>query len=158
MRCRHSACSLLFRDFWGGPQRGQQQSATQTLGVHLLGMEIWKVSSDAGSHTDLQNPTESSQKEKPIRNFSIEPSSVILTRLQMPVLEDAVCETSSYAVALALLFSFWDSFSTQLQIQKFVTCFVLCSCSSGVFQSGAPKGGGGLPRLGPRGGFATMQR
>ena len=29
-----------FRDFRGGPRRGQQQSATQTLRVHLLGIEI----------------------------------------------------------------------------------------------------------------------
>ena len=38
------------------------------------------------SHTDLQNPAEFSPKGKPIRNFSIDPTSSIRTRLRTPFL------------------------------------------------------------------------
>ena len=47
---------------------------------------IWKFSIDPGSPTDLQNPAELSPKGKPIRNFSIDPTSSIRTRLRTPFL------------------------------------------------------------------------
>ena len=47
---------------------------------------IWKFSIDPGSHTHWQNPAEFSPKEKPIRNFSIEHTSSIRTRLRTPFL------------------------------------------------------------------------
>ena len=39
MRCRHSTHTLLSRGCWGSPGQGQQQFATQTLRVHLLGID-----------------------------------------------------------------------------------------------------------------------
>ena len=48
---------------------------------------IRKFSIDPGSHTDLQNPVEFSSKGKPIRNFSIGPTSSIRTRLRTPFLQ-----------------------------------------------------------------------
>ena len=45
---------------------------------------IRKFSIDFGSHTDLQNAAEFSPKGKPIRNFSIDPTSSIRTRLRTP--------------------------------------------------------------------------
>ena len=41
---------------------------------------IWKFSIDPRSHTDLQNPADFSPKGKPIRNFSIDPTSSIWIR------------------------------------------------------------------------------
>ena len=40
VRCRHSVHGLFFRGCQGSPGGGQQQFATQTLRVHLLGLEI----------------------------------------------------------------------------------------------------------------------
>ena len=47
---------------------------------------IRKFSIDFGSHTDLQNAAEFSPQGKPIRNFSIDPTSSIRTRLRTPFL------------------------------------------------------------------------
>ena len=47
---------------------------------------IRKFSIDSGSHMDLENPVEFSPKGKPIRNFSIDPTSSIRTRLRTPFL------------------------------------------------------------------------
>ena len=47
---------------------------------------IQKFSIDPGSHTHLQNQAEFSPKVKPIRNFSIDPTSSIRTRLRTPLL------------------------------------------------------------------------
>ena len=45
-----------------------------------------KFSIDSASHTDMQNPAEFSPKEKPIRNFSIDPTSSIQIALWTPFL------------------------------------------------------------------------
>ena len=47
---------------------------------------IRKFSIDSGSHTDWQKQAEFSPKGKPIRNFSINPTSSIRTRLRTPFL------------------------------------------------------------------------
>ena len=47
---------------------------------------IRKFSIDPGSHIDLQNPAKFSPKGKPIRNFSIDFTSSIRTRLRTPFL------------------------------------------------------------------------
>ena len=48
---------------------------------------IRKFRIDPGIHTNLQNPAEFSPKGKPIRNFSIDPTSSIRTQLRTPFLQ-----------------------------------------------------------------------
>ena len=55
---------------------------------------IRKFSIDSGSHTDWQNPAEFSPKGKPIRNFSIDPTSSIRTSIADAIFADAISETS----------------------------------------------------------------
>ena len=57
-----------------------------------------KFSIDPGSHTDWQNPAEFSPKGKPIRNFSIGPTSSIRTSIADAIFADAISETSSSLV------------------------------------------------------------
>ena len=64
VRCRHSTYSLLFRGLSGGPQRGQQQSATQTLRVHLLGIDKWPTGSQQGLSKRGRGPEGANQAEK----------------------------------------------------------------------------------------------
>ena len=55
------------------------------------------------SHTDLQNPAEFSRKGKPIRNFSINPTSSIRTSIADAVLADAISETPNFLLELQVL-------------------------------------------------------
>ena len=54
---------------------------------------IRKFSIDSGSHTDWQNPAEFSPKGKPIRNFSIDPTSSIRTSIADAIFAAAISET-----------------------------------------------------------------
>ena len=54
---------------------------------------IRKFSIDSGSHMDWQNPAEFSPKGKPIRNFSIDPTSSIRTSIADAIFADAISET-----------------------------------------------------------------
>ena len=54
---------------------------------------IRKFSIEPGSHSDLQNPAEFSPKGKPIRNFSIDPTSSIRTSIADAIVADAISET-----------------------------------------------------------------
>ena len=54
---------------------------------------IRKFSIDSGSHTDWQNAPEFSPKAKPIRNFSIDPTSSIRISIADAIFADAVSET-----------------------------------------------------------------
>ena len=62
---------------------------------------IWKFSIDPGSHTDLQKPVEFSPKEKPIRNFSVDTTSSIRTRLRTPFLRTPFLRLLQGALALS---------------------------------------------------------
>ena len=57
---------------------------------------IRKFGIDSGSHTDWQNPAEFSPKGKPIRNFSIDPTSSIRTSIADAIFADAISETLTY--------------------------------------------------------------
>ena len=50
-----------------------------------------------GSYADLQNQAEISPKGKPIRNFSIDPTSSIRTSIADAIFADAISETSTVA-------------------------------------------------------------
>ena len=54
---------------------------------------IRKFSIDSVSHTDWQKPAEFSPKGKPIRNFSIDPTSSIRTPIADAIFADAISET-----------------------------------------------------------------
>ena len=54
---------------------------------------IWKFSIDPESHTDWQKPAKFSPKGKPIRNFSIDPTSSIRTPIADAIFADAISET-----------------------------------------------------------------
>ena len=54
---------------------------------------FWKFCIDTGSHMDWQNPAEFSPKGKPLRNFSIDPTSSIGTSIADAIFVDAFSET-----------------------------------------------------------------
>ena len=79
----------------GEQGRGNQPPPLSTIQTRIGDTE--KFSIDPGRHTNLQNLAEFSSKGKPMRNFSIDPTSSIWTSVADAIFVDAVSETPNWS-------------------------------------------------------------
>ena len=83
----------LIKEESGNRKWCRQTGSRQSTPLSTIRTRYRKFSIDSGSHTAWQNPAEFSPKVKPIRNFSIDPTSSIRTSIADAIFADAISET-----------------------------------------------------------------